>query len=161
MYYNMLQYPRQITSVRFDLYTLCFFVTRWCPNKNTFNEKLALLPAFSSQLRTARKTETRNGRIVTIGSHCNGRIRVSTLRYSETFHPSGRNTFDLIFFYPFPRPSRCRRGVTSCREGGGLVCSAGIHRGEGRTRERERERGGGERGGRRRERENISIPARP
>lgn len=102
MYYSMLQCPRQITLVLFDLYALCYFLTRWRLNKNTFNEKFLSLSFSRLHAENFRKREW------AIDGHCNGRIRVSTLRYFETFYPPGRNTFNLIFF-PSSLPSCCRR----------------------------------------------------
>lgn len=144
MYYNMLQCPRQITLVLFDPYTLCLPLTRWRLDKNTFNEKflsLSFIPA-PCHAENSLKRERAN---VTIDGHCNGRIRVSTLRYSETFYPPGRNTFDLIFF-PSSLSSRVALlplGRRAAEKPGNLLCGAGTRRGCGR------------------ERENISIPARP
>lgn len=130
--------PRQITLVLFDPYTLCFSLTRWRLNKNTFNEKFlslsfSLIPGLRAYAENSPKRERAN---VTIGGHCNGRIRVSTLRYSETFYPPGRNTFDLIFFtLPPVHPSRIV-AVGGAEKTGDLLCSAGTRRGL-RTRTRE------------------------
>lgn len=108
MYYNMLRYPRQITLDLFDPYTFCFSLTRWRLNKNTFNEKFLSLSFFQSGSPSYAENSPKWKRAnVTFDGHCNERIRVSTLRYSETFYSPGRNTFDLIFF-PSSLPSYCR-----------------------------------------------------
>lgn len=72
---------------------------------------------------------------VTFDGHCNGRIRVSTLRYSETFYPPGRNTFDLIFFSFLP-PIVLSPGRRAAEETGGLVVRVQGHVGDADESER-------------------------
>lgn len=54
-------------------------------------------------LLVAIKNSVTSKRVYRIDSHCNGRIKVPTLRYLETFHPVARIRLIYFFF-----PSVCR-----------------------------------------------------